>query len=180
MRLAKVIFVGICCAQILAAAVDPAIWLDVPFVKQEKDGCGSASIAMVMQYWRQRQGQSPGDDADPDTIQRALYSADAKGIYASEVRRYLQSAGFQTFAFAGEWADLKEHLQKGRPLMVALKPDGSPLHYVVVAGVDADQGLVMVNDPARRKLLKEDRTSFEREWTAAGKWTLLVLPAEPH
>jgi len=31
-------------------AADPSgIWLDVPFVKQEKDGCGAASIAMVIQ-----------------------------------------------------------------------------------------------------------------------------------
>jgi hypothetical protein len=34
----------------------------------------------------------------------------------------------------------------------------------------------MVNDPAQRKLLQQDRPSFEREWSAARKWTLLVLP----
>ena len=28
-----------------------AIWLDVPFVAQPREGCGAASIAMVMQYW---------------------------------------------------------------------------------------------------------------------------------
>jgi len=50
------------------------------------------------------------------------------------------------------------------------------LHYVVIAGLDWEQGLVMVNDPAQRKLLKQDRSSFEREWSAAGKWTLLALP----
>ena len=36
-----------------------------------------------------------------------------------------------------------------------------------------------VNDPAQRKLLQQDRSSFEREWNAAGKWTLLVLPQNP-
>ena len=36
--------------------------------------------------------------------------------------------------------------------------------------------MVMVNDPAQRKLLQQDRPSFEREWSAAGKWTLLALP----
>ena len=34
----------------------------------------------------------------------------------------------------------------------------------------------MVNDPAQRKLLKQDRSEFEQEWSAAGKWTLLALP----
>ena len=38
------------------------VWLDVPFVKQEKDGCGAASIAMVMQYWQAQQGQPANAD----------------------------------------------------------------------------------------------------------------------
>ncbi len=45
-----VVWFGIC-GSLLAADL-PGVWLDVPFVKQEKDGCGAASIAMVMQYWQ--------------------------------------------------------------------------------------------------------------------------------
>ncbi len=45
-----------------------------------------------------------------------------------------------------------------------------------MTGLEPEQGLVLVNDPAQRKLLKQDRSSFEREWSAAGKWTLLALP----
>jgi len=65
---------------------------------------------------------------------------------------------------------------------VALKPGSSaPLHYVVVTGLDWEHGLVLMNDPAMRKLLKEDRARFEREWNAAGSWTLLALPhADAH
>ena len=51
-----VALLGFCC--VLPAADLPGVWLDVPFVKQEKDGCGAASIAMVMQYWQAQQGQS--------------------------------------------------------------------------------------------------------------------------
>jgi len=36
----------------------------------------------------------------------------------------------------------------------------------------------MVNDPARRKLLKIDRATFERYWEIADRWTLLALPRE--
>jgi ABC-type bacteriocin/lantibiotic exporter with double-glycine peptidase domain len=165
----------------LAAAAAPGVWLDVPFVEQEREGCGAASVAMVMQYWRNQQGKALGQNADAVQIQRALYSAEAHGIFASQVERYFQQNGFQTFAFKGEWADLRQHLQKGRPLLVALKPGRALLHYVVVAGLDSDDGPVLLNDPARRKLLKQDRASFEREWTAAEKWTLLAIPrAEPH
>ncbi len=165
------------CGLVLAAA-PPGIWLDVPFVKQEKDGCGAASIAMVMQYWLRQQGQPADGSADAAEIQRALFSRQAHGVYASDLERYFQQRGYRTFAFQGEWTDLKQHLEKGRPLIVALKPasGNAPLHYVVVTGLEWQQGLVLVNDPAQRKLLKQDRPSFERGWSAAGKWTLLALP----
>jgi ABC-type bacteriocin/lantibiotic exporter with double-glycine peptidase domain len=153
------------------------VWLDVPFVPQEREGCGAAAIAMVMQYWQQRSQKAPEPVADPSEIQRVLYSKDAHGIYASAIEHYLDQRGFQTFAFRGTWDDLKQHLEKGRPLIVALRPTGSsPLHYVVVAGVNWERDLVLVNDPAQKKLLKQDRSSFEREWNAAEKWTLLAVP----
>jgi ABC-type bacteriocin/lantibiotic exporter with double-glycine peptidase domain len=169
------LLLGVC--GVLLAADTPGVWLDVPFVKQEKDGCGAASIAMVMQYWQRQLRESVNLDSDPAQIQRALYSAKAHGIYASDMERYFREKGFRTFTIRGEWEDLKQHLDKGRPLIVALKPPGgAPLHYVVVTGVDPERGIVMVNDPAQRKLLKQDRPSFDREWSAAGRWTLLAVP----
>jgi predicted double-glycine peptidase len=171
--LLAVVLLGVCGT--LPAADLPGVWLDVPFVKQEKDGCGAASIAMVMQYWQAQQGQKPNNTSDATQIQRALYSAKAHGIYASDMERYFQEKGFRTFTIRGEWEDLKQHLDKGRPLIVALKPaSGGASHYVVVTGVAS--GIVMVNDPAQRKLLHQDRPSFEREWSTAEKWTLLALP----
>ncbi len=159
------------------SAQPSAIWLDVPFIKQEKDACGAASIAMVMQYWLRQQGRAADRSADAAHIQHVLYSSKARGIYASEMEHYFQQSGFRTFTIRGEWEDLTDHLQKGRPLIVALKPGpGGDLHYVVVTGLDSSQDLVLMNDPAQRKLLKQDRSSFEREWSATGKWTLLALP----
>jgi|SRR3954451_18236896 ABC-type bacteriocin/lantibiotic exporter with double-glycine peptidase domain len=180
---AKVLGTILCLGAIAFAAMQPGIWLDVPFVQQERDGCGSASIAMVMQYWSQQQGRPAGPNSAALEIQRVLYSRQAHGIYASQMQQYFEEQGFQTFAFRGDWNDLKQHLGKGRPLIVALKPGARdvPLHYVVIAGLDWDQNLVLVNDPAQRKLLKQDRSSFEREWSAANQWTLLALPqAQTH
>jgi|SRR5215472_3648085 len=154
------------------------VWLDVPFIQQEKNGCGSASIAMVMQYWQMQQGGTLDASSDPIAIQRQLYSTQAQGVYASGMERYFQQHGFRTFVFSGTWDDLKRHLEKGRPLIVALKPmpGETALHYVVVAGLDWQQNLVLVNDSAQRKLLKEDRARFEKEWNSVGHWTLLALP----
>jgi predicted double-glycine peptidase len=157
---------------ILLSASD-AVWLDVPYVKQPTEGCGAASIAMVIQYWAMQSGRQP--DADVATIQRALYSHDAHGIYASAMEKYLQQNGFGTFVLSGTWADLQHHLEKGRPVIVAIKPTGEKsLHYVVVAGIDND--ILLLNDPARRKLLKYARPDFEREWKATSNWTLLAVP----
>lgn len=159
---------------VLQAAEPQTLRLDVPFVRQEKNGCGAASIAMVMDYWQRAQGRSSNVNA-PE-IQRALYSPAARGIYASGIDLYLREHGFQTFSLKGEWADLREHLEKGRPLIVALRSGRDSLHYVVVTGLDPQQEVVLKHDPAVRKLLKQHRADFEREWSAAGNWTLLALP----
>ena len=171
----------LCLCGIVFAAQSSGIWLDVPFVPQEKDGCGAASIAMVMQYWQRQQPESDIAVADPAVIQRGLYSRKAHGIYASDLERYFHEHSFTTYSFRGTWDDLRQHLEKGRPLIVALKPlPAEPsLHYVVVVGLDWSQNVVQVNDGAQRKLLKEDRDNFEKKWNAGGRWTLLALPQPP-
>lgn len=176
----KCLTVLLCWCSLPCAAEPPGIWLDVPFVKQERNGCGAASIAMVMQYWQRRQGKAADTGSDAERIQRALYSKAAHGIYASSLENYFEQHGFRTFAFRAEWSDVKQHLEKGRPLIVALRPDSgdAALHYVVVVGLDWERRLVLVNDPAERKLLKREQSDFEREWKGAGNWTLLAVPRE--
>ena len=128
----------LCFCNVPAIAESSGLWLDVPFVKQEKNGCGAASIAMVMQYWMLQQGRPQSPNADAIQIQRALYSGHARGIYASDLEGYLQQEGFRTFALRGEWTDLKQQLEKGRPLIVALKPDSqNPAQLVNRRGFSA-------------------------------------------
>ena len=167
----------LCLCGELFASSPSGVWLDVPFVKQEKNGCGSASVAMILQYWQHVQSQAA--TANAEQIQQMLYSSKAHGIYASDLERYLDDHGYQTFAFRGEWSDLKEHLKKGRPLIVALKPPRqAEFHYVVVTGVDWIQDLVLTNDPSERKLLKQTRFDFEKQWKATNNWTLLAVPRQ--
>ena len=170
---ARIISLMLMC--VAAIASDPAgVWLDVPFVRQERNGCGAASIAMVMQYW---QRQQPGAAVPAvETIQRTLYSRPAHGIYASDLEAYLRQHGFLTFALHAEWADLQHHLEKGRPLIVALHSGAGSLHFVVVTGIDPQQQIVLKHDPATRKLLKQPRAEFEREWKRADNWMLLAVP----
>lgn len=156
------------------AAAD-ALWLDVPFIAQEKNGCGSAALAMVIRYWAARQPGIRENDADAVRIQRELYSPADKGIAGASMQRYLQQHGFRAYVFRAEWGDLRHHLSSGRPLIVCFKPSRlGRLHYGVAAGVD--EGTIMLNDPADRKLRKWERPEFEEAWRVTGFWTLLAVP----
>jgi len=155
------------------------VWLEVPYVKQSEDGCGAAAIAMLLQYWRAHGTPIAANRANATAIQKQLYSRKARGIFASDMERYLRESGFREFAMRGEWSDLRQHLQQGRPLIISIQPGNArvPLHYVVVTGIDWEREAIFVNDPARGKLLRIERQEFEKEWQAARNWMLLAVPA---
>lgn len=155
------------------------IWLDVPFIKQSEEGCGSASLAMLLQYWKMHGAAIAEDKADAPRIQKQLYRPSAHGIFASDMERYLADSGFREFAVRGEWSDLRQHLEHGRPLIVSIQPGKKrvPYHYVVVTGMDWRHEAVFLNDPARGKLLRVERQEFEKQWQAVRNWMLLAVPA---
>ena len=158
-------------------ATPTGMWVDVPFVRQPHEGCGAASVAMVMQYWVAHGSRLDPERADVSVIQRLLYSPKDHGITTSAIERYFQESGFRTFVFEGQWSDLHEQLARGRPLIVCLRESRrGPLHYVVVDGLDERESLTLMNDPAQRKLLKVRRADFEKGWRASGFWTLLAIP----
>jgi predicted double-glycine peptidase len=163
-------------APLLRAAAAESQWLDVPFVQQTRDGCGSAAIAMVVQYWARRYRSLDGAAADTERINRFLPATPAKGIQGAALKKYLEDRGFNVYVFTGELNDLEHHLEKGRPLVVCLGLKGSraPLHYAVVAGMD--RGSVRLNDPARGKLIREDRETFLAAWKVTENWVLLAVP----
>ena len=172
MRIGRGIPVLACAAGLLAA--NNGIWLDVPFVRQVENGCGSATLAMTMQYWLRHGASVDPRAADAATIQQQLYSAQDRGIAASAMRRYLEEHGFRAVAFRGRWDDLREQVAKGRPLIAGIRSGPDSLHYVVVAGVG--DRTIEVNDAADRKLRTLGRAEFEKKWKATGNWTLLAVP----
>lgn len=161
----------------LTGLASAAKWIDVPFVRQVRAGCGAAAIAMVMQYWVKQDPELDAVAADAEHIDEAL-PASAKGLYGNDLKRYLEAHGFSTFVFDGEMKDLENHLGKGRPVVVCLALDGSdrPLHFAVVVGVGTDE--ILLNDPARGKLVREEREAFLRAWKATQNWALLAVPRQ--
>lgn len=165
-------------APLAAAEREPGVWLDVPFAAQDEDGCGAAAIAMVLQYWKAQGTQIEKQRLDAKAIFDRLYSPKARGIFASDMQRYLRESGFTVFALQGTWDDLRQQLAKGRPLIAGLRPAAkrSALHYVVITGAGASGETVLVNDPAKGKLLRLGRPEFEKEWAAVNHWLLLAVP----
>lgn len=151
--------------------------LNVPFIHQQKNGCGAASVAMVAQYW---EGQSAASAAtlSAEKVYQDLYDSNRKGILLVDMRRYLQEQGFQAFTIRGQVADLQQHVDKGRPIIVGLKPGKSKrIHFAVLLGFEGDH--VWLNDPTKKKATRQKQTDFVNQWAAGDRWMLLASPARP-
>lgn len=165
--------VGVLLATLAQAEGQP---LPVPFFEQQKNGCGAASVAMVMHYWSVQKAGAPASP-EPADVYRSLYDAKLGGIPLAQMKRYLEDRGFRAYTLHGRWSDLEQHLGKGRPVIVSLKKGrSSPLHYAVVTGIVKDR--VLVNDPTRRGGTSMKRPAFEKQWNQAEFWMLLAAPRE--
>jgi predicted double-glycine peptidase len=162
-------------SSVLGYPADESTVLDVPFVRQIRAGCGSAAISMVMQYWVRQQPWLNAAAADAEQIDKKLPPS-SSGLSGEALKRYLETHGFSAFLFDGELRDIHDHLEKGRPLVVCLGLKGSDaqFHFVVVVGESADA--IILNDPARGKLVREPMAEFLHAWKVTGNWSLLAVP----
>ncbi|MEQ1886743.1 MAG: C39 family peptidase [Bryobacteraceae bacterium] len=152
--------------------------LAVPFVHQEKNGCGPATIMMLEAYWT-AQGNPETPTSGRQTLQ-SLSATVTEGTALGDMRRYLDSHGYHAFTIRTSAQDLTRQLSKGRAIIVPLELNHSAsvsLHYVVVTGIDERN--VWVNDPAKRKPGRMERDKFEKAWIGAGNWMLLGVPRQP-
>jgi tetratricopeptide (TPR) repeat protein len=152
------------------ALLATAVHLQVPFVPQEKDTCGAAALAMVMRYW--------GAPVSAEAIAAALVEPELRGIRGSHLADLAREQGMAAVAFAGEMVVLRDHLGKGRPLVLAIDAGRGRLHDVVAVGLDDDRGEVIVHDPARGAGRRFAAKELDRKWAKSGRWTLLVLPRD--
>lgn len=159
-------------AAALTALAAGTVPLQVPLFEQKKDGCGAASVAMVMHYWFQHRAASV---PTPQEIYDRLHNADRGGVLLSDIKSYLDNSGFEAFTFRGQWVDVSKQLEKGRPLIVGLKRKAkADIHFVVVIGNSDDA--VWLNDPARKQPVRLTKTEFLQQWALAESWLLLATP----
>jgi len=153
---------------ILHAALAAALSLPVPFVPQQKDTCGAASLGMVMAFW---------DHPVPhDEIADALVEKELRGIPGSRLAGFARDRGLRAVAYEGDLDHARDFVEKGRPLIVAWKVGKDRYHNVVVTGFDDERETVVVNDPAKGAERRVSLEKFEERWAGADHWTLLVMP----
>jgi ABC-type bacteriocin/lantibiotic exporter with double-glycine peptidase domain len=146
-----------------------AATLDVPFVPQVEDTCGAAALTMVLRFW--------GQDASHDALAAELQARELKGVAGSRLAEAARTRGLGANAYRGDARQLREYVEKGRPLIVAWDMGRGRFHDVVVIGFDGDD--VLVHDPAQGASRKVKERTFEDRWAGAGHWTLLVMPVDP-
>ena len=150
---------------------DNAFFIDVPFIKQEKNLCGAASLAMVLRYW--------GKNISQYSIADEIYDETKRGIESEALKSFAEEKGFLAFIHKGELKNIKENIKKGRPLIVAVSSDApSGFHYLVIVGFDEDRSLVVVNDPYSSKMREMKSAEFSDRWRESDNWALLVLPKQ--
>jgi predicted double-glycine peptidase len=163
---------GTATARLRADQVGSTHLLDVPYLAQTEDLCGGAAVAMVLRYWGERRIY-PEDFA-------TLVDRSAAGIRTDVLAAEIGRRGWRAFpihasaTLGGEW--LREQVELARPIVALIEVRPNRYHYVVIVAWTGEQ--VIVHDPARAPFRVMSRNEFDSAWARAGRWALLVLPAE--
>jgi len=106
----------------------------VPFIRQESQFCGPASLASVMTFH--------GVPEDQKKIGAAVYSEKLQGALITDLERYARQKGFETKSGQGTVEGLKTEMDRGRPDILLADLgfwDVSKPQYIVVICYD-DEG----------------------------------------
>jgi tetratricopeptide (TPR) repeat protein len=152
--------------------IDEGHYIDgLRFFKQDKNFCGPAALAVVMNYW--------GDDITQEKIAEHIYKESIKGSLTVDLESYAYKRGF--FAQAGSFTldELGPKLRDGIPIIVIVQvmPFIKKNHYLVLFGYNDTREVVIVYSGKEEPELMSYK-DFVRKWESAGKWALVVCPPQ--
>jgi ABC-type bacteriocin/lantibiotic exporter with double-glycine peptidase domain len=151
-------------------AVRRAGWttLDVPIVKQARERCGQAALAMVLRYY----------GADPTALQQvdAAYDPVLRGSLITDLAGAARRAGYEAAVATLSPDSLIALLNDGVPPILLYQNGRGPLtvrHFGVVTGWDATQASFTLHDgTARPRVTRRD--DLVKRWETAGSQALIV------
>ena len=128
---------------------------------------------MVLRFW----------DRCVDQLELAghFHPFPRKGLSGAQLKELAARYGFSAYSFSGRSETVREHLEKGRPLIVALSPAASAgfNHFVVLVGWDASKRAWIVHDPAEGPYQRRSAKQLAGQWDRLQNWTLLLVPESP-
>ncbi len=140
----------------------------VPFIQQEINHCAPASLAMVM--------KSSGRKVDLDELTSQMYTPGSKGTFSTDLVSTIRRQGMLGVPVKDLRSILTE-ISAGNPVLVFQNLGFSwypQWHYAVAVGYDL-HGPDLILHSGETKKLKEDMRVFERSWSLANYWAMVVL-----
>jgi len=127
----------------------------VPHIRQGKNKCGPASMAMVLNYW--------GVTITQEELSEEMNWSIEKGTSPEEMSHFPSTLGFRVDEYSGglfgEYGTIEkliDNIAKGRPVIVRqwldsyYKSKDIMSHYRVVVGYDYPNKIIYIKDPASR------------------------------
>ncbi len=143
---------------------------DVPVYTQEKNQCGAASLATLLNF----EGKA--------VVQNALYAElfvpNKKGTYQQELVALARQYDLLPYARTSHFTELLTEINHNKPTLVLLNLglENIPVwHYAVVTGFNArKQQLTLHSGKAKATVMSLKR--FEKAWRLADYWAISLHP----
>ncbi|MDH3713462.1 MAG: PA2778 family cysteine peptidase [Gammaproteobacteria bacterium] len=166
--------VGCSAPQTRALKAEPSVLsasteiLATPFFPQTRYHCGPAALATVLKF--------RDIDVLPDDLVEEVYLPGRKGSLQTEMIAAARGRGMLAYPLDDRLHALLREIDAGNPVLVMqnLGLDWWPQwHYAVAIGYDMDAGHIVLRSGTRERHVLALST-FERTWTRAGRWALVV------
>ncbi len=140
---------------------------DVPYVRQKREHCGPATLAMVFGYYNVILTQ--------DELAEEFYRKKISGSLNLDMLISARKHGFDAQTPEGSQELLKRSISSDIPIIVMVRssPGSEKYHFMVIYGYDDTKELFRIHSGKTR-----DGTigyqELDRIWTPTGKWMLVV------
>ena len=146
------------------ALVDRRVVLDVPWVRQNHNTCGPATLTSLCRYWRH-----PAQHLD--VVEAICYG----GTRAHSERRWARENGLFARELTVTWEVAQQLIDRGVPFAF-VTADTVNAHLQAVVGYDLRRGTLICRDPSSRGLTELDAEKCLTALAGYGPRGMVLLP----
>ncbi|MDR2461028.1 MAG: C39 family peptidase [Deltaproteobacteria bacterium] len=147
---------------------DSRLVLGMPFIPDDSNLCGPASLAAVLTY--------SGYPTTLEEVTQGVQRWDIKGSIGPDLVLWARSKGAKARFYSAVPEDLIEFVNKQIPVIVQVDQGVGPIikgHFMVVVGYTYD-GVVVNSGLVQQEII--DWATFLTDWYAMGNFTAVVEP----